>query len=320
MQKSRFVRYAWGVLIYNVAVILWGALVRATGSGAGCGSHWPLCNGVVIPRAQYVATVIEFTHRLMSGGALILVGVLLVWAFRAFPKRHRVRFGAIWSMVFIIFEALIGAGLVLLGLTADNSSGTRAVVIAIHLVNTFLLLAALTLTVWWASGGAALRFRRQGVVAWLLAIGIFGALALGATGAITALGDTLFPATSLSQGFRQDVSPTAHFLLRLRIYHPALATLLGIYLVVAAWGIVRLRPHVQTRRFARLLTVLFLIQLGVGGVNVIFLAPVWMQLIHLFLADLVWIALVLLSAAALADQPVEEPLLPQLRAASRVSS
>src|ERR1044071_4013704 len=120
--NARFARYAWGVLAYNVAVVLWGAYVRATGSGAGCGNHWPLCNGEVTPHSPAIATLIEFTHRATSGISLALVGLLVVWAFRAYPRRHRVRLGAALSLVFLLTEALIGAALVLLEHVAKNTS------------------------------------------------------------------------------------------------------------------------------------------------------------------------------------------------------
>ncbi|MFN8454080.1 MAG: COX15/CtaA family protein [Anaerolineae bacterium] len=73
VKLDRFAKYVWTVLAYNLAVILWGAFVRASGSGAGCGSHWPLCNGEVIPRTPQMETLVEFTHRLTSGLALLLV-------------------------------------------------------------------------------------------------------------------------------------------------------------------------------------------------------------------------------------------------------
>ena len=84
--RSGFAAYAWAVLGFNLLVILWGAFVRATGSGAGCGSHWPLCNGEVLPRAPALATLIEFSHRLTSGVALLLVIGLVVGAWRGFPR------------------------------------------------------------------------------------------------------------------------------------------------------------------------------------------------------------------------------------------
>lgn len=150
---NNFARYAWAVLGYNIFVILLGAFVRSSGSGAGCGSHWPLCNGEVLPRAPEVATLIEFSHRLTSGLALLLVGGLLLWARRLYAPGQPVRVAAMWSMVFILVEALVGAALVLLELVAGNPALLRGVVIAVHLANT-LLLGALTLCAWHAGGGA----------------------------------------------------------------------------------------------------------------------------------------------------------------------
>lgn len=305
-QQRRFSIFAWAVLAYNLGVILWGAFVRASGSGAGCGSHWPLCNGDVIPRPEYVETMIEFAHRLTSGVALLLVVGMAVWAYRAFPREHPVRLGARLSVIFIVIEALVGAGLVLLGLTGDNSSAMRAVVIAIHLVNTFLLVAALTLTGWWASGGSRVRASGQGRVGGLLAVALLGTLLLGMTGAITALGDTLFPVATFEEGLRRDFSSAAHFLERLRVIHPVLAVALGAYIVVLARWISQVRHAPATRRAAWWLSALFVVQLFVGALNVRLLAPIPLQLVHLLLADLVWIALVLLTASALAaESPAE---------------
>lgn len=298
MTLTRYARYAWLVLAYNILVILWGAYVRATGSGAGCGNHWPLCNGVVIPRSPAVETLIEFSHRLSSGLALIAVVALVIGAFRAYPRGHAVRLGASLSMFFMITEALVGAGLVLFGLVAHNTSLARAWVVAVHLVNTFLLLAALTLTAHWASGGARLSLRRRGMAAIILGVGLLGMLVLGASGALTALGDTLFPASSLAEGIRQDFSPSAHFLIRLRLLHPAIAVTVSAYLVIAGW----LLRDLGVRRWSRLLNGLVIVQLVAGVVNVLLLAPVWMQLLHLLLADLVWITVVLLAAEALAQR------------------
>ena len=304
-KQRYFSVYAWSVLAYTVAVILWGAYVRATGSGAGCGSHWPLCDGRVIPRAEQVETIIEFTHRLTSGFLGLLVVAMFIWAFRAYPRGHLVRRGAVLSLLFVITEGLIGAGLVVFELVAYNDSLARTVWIAAHLINTFLLLAFLTLTAWWASGGRGLQLKNQGAAGWLLGIGFLGMLILGASGAITALGDTLFPAGSLTEGIRQDFSPTAHFLVRLRLWHPLLAVALGLYLIWAGTLISALRPSRDTILFSRALKVLFVVQLLAGALNVYLLAPIWMQLVHLLLADAVWIALVLLAAAALSQEVPE---------------
>src|SRR5204862_8180034 len=160
----RLARFAWSVLGWNVAVILWGAYVRASGSGAGCGAHWPLCNGEIVPHEPRVATLIELGHRLSSGVALVVVFTLAVLAWRAYPRGHRVRQGAVTSAILISFEALIGAGLVLFELVAHDASMKRGLSIALHLTNTLFLLAALVLTAWWASGGAP-RAKRGGAVA-----------------------------------------------------------------------------------------------------------------------------------------------------------
>lgn len=306
MKLSRLSKYAWFVLVFNVGVILWGAYVRASNSGAGCGNHWPLCNGEVIPQPTEIATLVEFAHRLSSGTALLLVVGMFVWAFRAYPKGHPVRLGASLSLLFIITEALVGAGLVLFEWVADDASMGRVVSIGVHLVNTFLLLASITLTAWWASGGEALRLRGRGVALWALGLGFLGVLVLGVTGAITALGDTLFPAASFAEGFRQDFSPQAHFLIRLRIWHPLIAITVGFYLIFVSALLGMLRSNRSIKRFALYLSVLFVIQLAAGLVNLLLAAPVWMQIIHLFLADSVWITLVLLAAVTFArTEPVQ---------------
>jgi heme A synthase len=302
MKLSRFAVFAWCVLVYSLAVILWGAFVRATGSGAGCGNHWPLCNGVVVPLAPQAATLIEFGHRLTSGLSLVLVVVLAVWGFRSYAKGSPVRTGVLASLVFVVAEAVIGAGLVLFHLVTDNASIARAVSMALHLINTFLLLAALSLTAWWASGGARIRLRGQGIAIWGWGFAMIGTLVLGMSGAITALGDTIFPAQSLAEGFRQDFLPAAHFLLRLRVWHPLIAISVGLYLVLFALTISSLRPVPAARRLAWTLTALVLVQIGAGFLNVVLLAPLWLQIIHLALAASVWITLVLLGAAAFSAQ------------------
>jgi heme A synthase len=299
MSLNKFAKYSWGVLFFNVLVILWGAFVRATGSGAGCGSHWPLCNGEVVPRAPQVDTVIEFVHRATSGLAFLLVLGLLVWALRAYPKGHQVRQAASFSFFFIVTEALVGAGLVLFKWVAQDASTGRAVTIVIHLVNTFLLLASLALTAWFASGFSERQGAGMGKRLPLLILGLLGTIVLGASGALTALGDTLFPSSSLAEGFQRDFSPTAHFLIRLRVFHPTIAVIVGTYLIILA-GVIRIQVRQPvTQQVSRLLTIGVIIQLGAGMFNLLLLAPVWMQILHLLLADLVWIALALLTFSGL---------------------
>ena len=307
MRSKSFAGYAVLVLLYNLAVIVWGAFVRATGSGAGCGSHWPACNGAIVPRAASTETLIEFTHRATSGVALLAVIVLVWLARRAFAKGHRVRRAAMASLVLMVIEALLGAGLVLFGLVADDASVARALAMPIHLLNTFLLLAALALTCLWSFGVPAPRPRGV-VVPFALGLALLATMIVGATGAVAALGDTLFPAGSLREGIAQDFAETSHFLLRLRVLHPFLAVAAGALLTFVAVAIPSRAPRPGVRPLALSLVVLFVAQVGIGVVNLILLAPVSLQLVHLLLADLVWIDLVLLAGAAtVAEAPAVAP-------------
>ncbi len=294
---ANLARYAWGVLVYNLAVIAWGAYVRATGSGAGCGAHWPLCNGEVVLRPQSVETLVEFSHRATSGLALVSVVVMFVWARRVSVPGAPVRLGAALSLAFMLAEAALGAGLVLFGLVARDASAARAFAVAAHLLNTFLLLAALTLTVHWASGGRRLQAGGQAGT-WRLALGAAALLAVSVAGAVTALGDTLFPAGSLAEGLQADLSAASHFLIRLRTIHPVLAVFVAVPLILGGRRLAGSGPRATA--LSRALTWLLGLQLLAGAINVALLAPVWLQLAHLLLADVAWVTYVFLGADALA--------------------
>jgi heme a synthase len=299
--QKHFAAYARFVLAFAIAVVLWGAGVRATGSGAGCGDQWPLCNGGWLPRAPALHTIIEFTHRITSGPTLgLFVICLVVFAFRSFPRRHIVRRLSVMVALFTVTEALIGAALVLLGHVGSNLSPNRAYSLAIHLLNTMILLAAMALTAWFAStsanGGGEVTTEAP-VSRFLLVCEPLAFLVISVTGAIAALGDTLFAAGSLSEGLRQDLSPAAHIFVRLRVWHPIAAALLGCFLIGFAFvaGLRNQRAPLA-RRLALAVVFLTLLQMGAGMMNVLLLAPVWMQITHLFIADSLWIALVLLIA------------------------
>jgi heme A synthase len=298
----RFHRFAWFLVGYNLLVILWGAWVRITGSGAGCGSHWPLCNGEVLPRAPAVETLIELSHRLTSGLDGLLVLGLFIAAWRLYPRGHRVRWAAAASLLFLIVEALVGAGLVRFDLVVDNDSVARAVVMALHLLNTFLLLASLTLTALFSGSEKPLRLAGRRAVGGWLALGVVGLILVGTSGAVTALGDTIFPSRLFTL---EDLSPASHFLVRLRLLHPLLSVLAGAGLIWLAARLARSRPEARVRRRAGWLTGLLVLQLGAGLLNVLLEAPAWMQLIHLLLADLIWVVFVTLAAAALAEEVSE---------------
>lgn len=299
MQGRRFAPFAWGVLLFNLLVVIWGAFVRATGSGAGCGSHWPLCNGEVLPRSPRIETVIEFSHRITSGMAFLLVVTLLVWAVRAFPRGHHVRKAATASLILMVVESLVGAGLVLLELVAHNVSVARAYWMAGHLINTFLLLGALTLTAWWAGGHAPMRLRGQGGLTAALTAACVGMLILGASGGITALGDTL----TLGAGISPEESPVVAALVELRVSHPLIALTVGVLVGLAGWMARRARPDARTYTLVNMLAALYGLQLLAGAVNVALRAPVAIQLIHLLISDLIWIVLVILAATVTARAP-----------------
>jgi heme a synthase len=282
-----FSLYAWLVLAYNIPVILWGAFVRVSFSGDGCGANWPFCNGQVIPHAMKLPTMIEFAHRMTTTLDTILVVGLCVWAFYAFAKKHPVRRYALLSLLFLFVEALLGAGLVLFRYVAKNQSAGRAWYLSAHLTNTLLLLAVLAATAWFASTSVS-RFRLQSVgrSAWI-ALAVTALIAI--TGAIAALGDTLFPASSLAAGIHQDLT-SPQTLLRLRMWHPIVALAGVAYLLFVASR--QARAH---RLAAAAVAAMTILQLCAGMVNLSLLAPVWMQLTHLFLADALWIAVVLLA-------------------------
>lgn len=299
MTSKRFERYIWVVLSYTIIVILWGAFVRATGSGAGCGNHWPLCNGEVIPRAPLLETVIEVSHRLTSGILLIMVVGLTFFSFRLYPKGHIVRRGGVLALVFVTTEALIGAALVLLELVAHNASLTRAFSMSLHLINTLVLVGVITLTGMWARGMAAPDLRGRGrMLTWII-VGVVMTMLLGSSGGIAALGDTLFPATSLAHGLAQDLDLTSNILLRLRVLHPVIAIGTGIVMVLVAKLIAQMRPVAGTRRASRVLLTAYVGQLLLGSVNMLLLAPIPIQLLHLLLADVIWISFVVLVGLAL---------------------
>jgi heme a synthase len=284
-------RFAWVVVGYNVLVVLWGALVRATESGAGCGNNWPLCNGVAIPVSPTLHTIIEFTHRQMVTGDVLAVAGLLVWTFRASIKGAAARVFAVATTLLLINEAFLGALLVKLGYVTGNRSIGRVVVLSIHLSNTLLLLAALTLTAlmlgtrqMWGGLGEAARVRGRGFAL----MGLLATLIVGVSGSLAALGDTLFPAASLSAAMAQDFAAGSPWLLRVRWVHPASAVVAALFVIwlVARAGWLRSQWVVGLLGF----------QFALGLADIVLLAPTWMQIVHLLGADLYWIALVILTA------------------------
>ena len=290
-------RFAWAVLAYFIAVILWGALVRATGSGAGCGDHWPLCNGTVMQHSPRAETIIEFTHRITSGLSFFSAVGLLVWTFIGTTRGHLARAASVTAVIFTLVEAVLGAFIVKLGLTAQSQSPLRAPYLALHLTNTLLLLASLTLV-------AHLLGRKYGytraTVRLTAPVGATTAvlivLIVGVTGSLAALGDTLFPASSLGAALTQDFSATSGWLVRWRWTHPAIAVFSSVFLI---WLLVRASQktaHWDNRGLSALVLVLLAAQYLLGVLDIVLLAPTWLQVAHLLGADLLWATLVVLTA------------------------
>ncbi len=286
-------RFAWGVVGWNVFVALWGAVVRATESGAGCGNNWPLCNGQVIPVSPTWHTVIEFVHRQTVTVSVLTMILLLVWTWRATAKGWAARVFVLIATGLLVNEAFLGALLVLLGYVTNNRSVGRVVVLSIHLSNTLLMLGAMTLTArLLATRQRWPELRAGGRTAWIAGLGLGATLVVGVSGSLAALGDTLFPASSLRAAFAQDFDASSPWLLRLRGVHPASALIAGAFVV---WLVVRAR---RAGLWAAAQAVLWLLaaQFALGLADVVLLAPTWMQILHLLGADLYWVALVMLAA------------------------
>ena len=298
--SRRFAIYAWAVLAFNIGVVLWGAYVRATGAGAGCGNHWPLCNGEVVPRPQSVAMLVEFTHRITSGIALLAIvgsGCVGLPCFAARPAgaNRRRALGILYphrssGRRCARSVSARGAGPVDCASVVDLAASHKYVP----------AVAVLALTAWWATTDESSRQLR---LSWPLTAAICGLILLGISGAIAALGDTLFPASSLTAGMAQDVSSSAHLFVRLRMFHPFIAVAAVAILLFAVVRTVKARNDAATHGFGVAVGALAFVQLMLGAINVAMLAPVPMQIVHLLFADLLWIALVLFAARA-ATTPV----------------
>ena len=298
--RTFYALFACLTLAYNIPVILWGAYVRVSFSGDGCGANWPFCNGQLIPQKMTVPTAIEYTHRMMTSLDSVAVVLTCLGAFLLFPQRHAVRRYSVLSLVFLLIEALLGAGLVLFRYVAKDHSAGRVWYLSAHLTNTMLLLAALTATAWLATANReSLRLKNLSPsILWGLVITVFVSI----TGTVTALGDTLFPASSLHAGMQQDFSSSSSLLLRLRMVHPLIALAGAVYLLWLAARMFKRKNDRAPRVAAACVIAVVLVQVAAGMVNVSLLAPLWMQLTHLFIADVLWIAVVLLALQTLSAE------------------
>jgi len=304
--QQRLTRFAWGVLGYTLFVVLFGAVVRITGSGAGCGQHWPSCNGELLHVPQTLHTVIELTHRVTSGLLLIASITLLYGAFRVHPRGHSARAAAVMAFAMTVVEALIGAVLVLLRLVVNDASFGRILALPLHLVSVSLLTAALTWCAYFSMIGMSKLRPLPSTARTLLLLAGIGILLVSATGAVTALGDTVYPvkASGLSARLQEDQGASAHLLQRMRGIHPFLAIAVAAFVAYTALLIPGYCTNPHVKRASLALVVCVFLQVCAGALNVWLSAPGPMQVLHLLLANFTWISLILLAAAArLQDSP-----------------
>lgn len=296
-RRQWFQRVTIASLFYSIMVIVFGAWVRVTGSGAGCGQSWPTCHGAAIPRSPSAATVIEFTHRATSSLCLVAVIVMVALAYRWYPKFHLARKWAVLSLTLMVTEALLGAGLVIFGLVEDNDSVTRAIVMTLHLVNTLALTGAMVTTIHWGGKERTQPIALPKSIFWATSIAAAALVLTSMTGAVTALGDTLYPVDGNAEAIVDRLQlrgyEAAHFLIRLRILHPIIAVLSAIYVAILGIGLGIRSTSEAVQRWGYITCAVVVFQIGVGFLNIALSAPGWMQLTHLAVATLLWCAFVL---------------------------
>lgn len=299
-RRRAFAFTAWVTLAFNILVILGGTIVRATGSGDGCGETWPKCGDQFIPPNATIETLIEFSHRVSSFFAGVGVATVVVMALWFFAKGHLVRKAAVVSGVLLVIEALLGAALVLFGWVDADVSVGRMIVVPLHLTNTFLLLGALAITAWWGSGNPLpTHWPDRSTMRWLVG-GAVVIVILGATGALNALADTIFPSDTVTGNLTEKFGPTAPLLSNLRIVHPILGIVGGLLVGWIASSRARLGSS-MTKRMASAVTIIVLSQFFIGVVNIFLLTPLALQVLHLMVADFLWIAYIFFAVSLIGD-------------------
>ena len=278
--------YARAGLFLSIASILAGAFVRATGSGDGCGATWPTCKGRIIPALSDTSELIEFSHRSVSGVLLIVTIVIFVKS-RKFQKDSLVRTVTNYLTFFVIFEALIGAVIVIFEWVGLNSSLPRIIAVPIHLVNTFGLLGCYAILY------KILDENIEEIISMFNKNFIFISslfLLSGATGSIAALADVLFPSASFIEGFLADFDRTSEILTRLRILHPIVSSALSLVLYVYS---VRINKKYNIR--VKPLQTLIFVAVFLGFLNVLSNIILPLSILHLAIADFLWISYIYVS-------------------------
>jgi len=294
-----------------VVVVSSGALVRATNSGAGCGESWPKCDQQLFPVPDSIEQLIEFTHRMLTSGLVIGGIALIVLSYVQLGKSHPVTRAAVIAFGFLLFESVLGAALVLFGWVEQDASIGRLVAVPIHLMNTFALIAAYALVAWRAAGRADFSIANAGHRGRVLVVGAGILVLIAAIGSLNALADTLFPAESIVSAVTEEFGSTAPILLQIRVLHPivAIGGSIGIVFIIRYLDVGMSR---STRKRGWIIVSIIGFQSVVGLVNIALLTPVEIQVIHLVIADLLWIAYLFYMFAAttrrVADNMIEVPV------------
>lgn len=289
MTSQSLSRYAWILVYYTVLVIIWGAWVRISHSGDGCGKSWPLCDGALFPKSAESKTWIEYFHRLTSG----LYGIIVIHIYylirNNFPLHTLQRLFGLSTLILMFIEAALGAALVLKGLVGENATVFRLVVMTLHQVNSLLLVGSTVALATSLSKPAIYQWNLKNLFLHNGLLFLF--ILIPATGAWAALSNTLFPSTDLLQGLADDLSSDSPWILKLRIIHPLLAAGFCLYWAYYFWNKSEDTHDTHLKKSSLYLAGFFVVALLFGVLTLVSLSPVWMKLVHLSLAQLLWIAL-----------------------------
>jgi heme A synthase len=307
LQHTSYLRLAWIVFVFTMFVVIWGGFTSASGSGDGCGTSWPLCGQLVAEGGPSRYTLIEFFHRITSGLSLLGVVGLFVLARQRYPVGHPVRTGSGWSLFFMITESLLGAGLVIFAWTNMNLSLARALVQPVHMFNTLLLMGAMGLTIWWAAGNPRISLRSHPALTLMILLSLAGFILISSFGTFASLAGHIFPSESFLDGVRSDFSRDSHYLIRLRIWHPILATLIGFWLVWFSRYINQHYPDPRNETVTLALLAVYGVQYALGFLNAFLLSPIWLQMVHLLLAHAVWLLVMWAGVNALRTSQAATP-------------
>lgn len=287
MRSRLFFALALTTALLTIGLIVFGAVVRVTDSGLGCGNQWPLCNGTIIPPLDNLTAWIEWLHRLFA----ILIGLLglvtLVVAMRAYRKQNsRVLAATVVAALLFAFQSALGALVVVLDLPPTA--------VTLHLGTAMLLLGALLVAAVLSTykprrvyGRSAFTMLAYITTALSLVVILSGALVRG-SGATLACTDWPLCNGELLP-FSQGALATIHVL------HRLIVVALGLSLVFLLAAARRSAVDRRMQSLTILALVMYLAQAGVGALFVLSAAaPLW-GAAHVGMAAATWALLIVVS-------------------------